>query len=942
MSKKSICAVAALVILAALLVLSGGSTGSLHLAIAGAQSRPALDESVRQFRIVFGVKDSEPREWVGRVSVAGGGELASLAGWRFSGEDRAAADGTFRFLTKVGNFENQLNPAAPYGQTDWNDPAIRRHIPQGLMVRARGTGAARVLIQLDGAAIEFPLGKPDYLAPVIALDGNVRIERLPVELRLSEDGMQDDAPALAIGPDGTAWTAWLAYQDGGDYVVVGDGVTSTRITEKGDHQSPAIAALPNGWLLAAWSQREGAEFHVYASFRVAGRWTAARRMTMLSGSHIWPQLSAGGDGRIALVWQSLREGRSAIRMRIFDGRNWSVEEPVNQDAGNAWAPVALTDAGKRTLFAWDSYSTGAYQIWFRDWPNAAERVTVGANFSVRPSLAVSPEGKVVAAWEESDALWGKDFAFLADRRGTVLYKNRRIGMAVRENNGWRGLTGDPAESLPEGARRFAQQPRIVFDAGGRLHLVFRCRTFAATARIDNWAAGGRWETFLTRREGDRWMPAILMPSSEGRNGMRAAVAMDRDKVVVAWPTDRRAFPQGVYGDLDIYSARLAAVGAPSTLSTEVMPATVTGEANPQPNEQADVDRIRAHRVELNGKTYRIVRGDLHRHTELSTDGAGDGSLDDLYRYALDAAQMDYAHVADHQMGNNEEYNWWITQKSNDVYFMPQRFVPLYGYERSVPYPNGHRNIMWATRGRPVLKISPKEAKGGENSGAVLFPYLRRTDGIATSHTSATQQGTDWRDNDPDLEPIVEIYQGFESSYEHEGAPRAWKPGEKAVHQGVRSAGYVWNAWAKGYKLGVQASSDHVSTHTSFACILVEEFTRQGLIDAMRKRHTYAATDSIVLDYRLVTDAGTALMGDAVSSRTAPRLEIRILGTAPVAEVEIVKNNVYVHKAMPGGREVSLSYVDAAFGEGESYYYVRARQTDGQLVWSSPIWVRKTP
>src|SRR5262249_22673832 len=155
-----------------------------------------------------------------------------------------------------------------------------------------------------------------------------------------------------------------------------------------------------------------------------------------------------------------------------------------------------------------------------------------------------------------------------------------------------------------------------------------------------------------------------------------------------------------------------------------------------------------------------------------------------------------------------------------------------------------------------------------------------TDGIATPHSSATEQGTDWRDNNPELEPIVEIYQGFDSNYENPSAPRAWKDGDTVVHSGIRRDGYLWMAWAKGYKLGVQSSSDHVSTHVSFACVLVDDFSRQGLLDAMRKRHTYAATDAIVLDYRLSTDDGTALMGDIVYSRTAPRLEIKIIGTAP--------------------------------------------------------------
>jgi hypothetical protein len=330
---------------------------------------------------------------------------------------------------------------------------------------------------------------------------------------------------------------------------------------------------------------------------------------------------------------------------------------------------------------------------------------------------------------------------------------------------------------------------------------------------------------------------------------------------------------------------------------------------------------------------------LHRHTELSGDGAGDGLLDDLYRYTLDAAAMDYAHVGDHQMGNDEEYNWWITQKSNDLYYMPERFVPLYGYERSVWWPNGHRNVIWTERGKPVLKIGAPEAKGAANSGPILYPYLRETNGIATSHSSATEQGTDWRDNDPQLEPMVEIYQGFESSYEHAGAPRSWKQGEALVHQGERPAGYVWNAWAKGYKLGVQSSSDHISTHSSYACILVEQFTRQGLVDAMRKRHTYAATDAIVMDFRASTAEGTFLMGDIFDSKSQPKLEVNVLGTAPIKQIDVIKNNTYVYKINPGQKTAHFEYRDTAIAPGENYYYVRAEQTDGQLAWSSPIWIR---
>jgi hypothetical protein len=417
--------------------------------------------------------------------------------------------------------------------------------------------------------------------------------------------------------------------------------------------------------------------------------------------------------------------------------------------------------------------------------------------------------------------------------------------------------------------------------------------------------------------------------------MRAAIVIAGAAAQIVWPTDNRGWPGGAYREIEIYTTSLPITGAAARLSGGTTIATGTPAANPNPHETEDVRRIRNYRYSIAGKHYRILRGDFHRHTELSGDGAGDGMLEDNYRYTLDAAAMDIGYVSDHQMGQDEEYNWWITQKSNDLYYMPERFVPMYGYERSVPYPNGHRNLIWAERGQPVLKISPEENRGEINTGSVLYPYARKTGAVVTAHTTATQQGTDWRDNDAALEPVVEIYQGYDANYEEPNAPRAWKPGQTQAHQAQQPAGYVWNAWAKGYKLGVQSSSDHISTHTSYACVIAAEFTRQGILDAIRKRHTYAATDNIIVDFRI----GTALMGDVIEAAAPPKLSVKIAGTAPIAEVDVIKNNQYVHQIKPGQSEVSFEYLDNAIQSGESYYYVRVQQSDGQLAWSSPIWVQ---
>src|SRR5204863_8703545 len=103
----------------------------------------------------------------------------------------------------------------------------------------------------------------------------------------------------------------------------------------------------------------------------------------------------------------------------------------------------------------------------------------------------------------------------------------------------------------------------------------------------------------------------------------------------------------------------------------------------------------------------------------------------------------------------KEYTWWLVQKTCDLYHSPPSFVTMFRFERSNPYPHGHRNVMFARRGVRTLPrlIGP----GGivDNDTRMLYDYLEELGGICASHTSATGMGTDWRDVDPRFEPFVE-------------------------------------------------------------------------------------------------------------------------------------------------------------------------------------------
>jgi hypothetical protein len=335
-----------------------------------------------------------------------------------------------------------------------------------------------------------------------------------------------------------------------------------------------------------------------------------------------------------------------------------------------------------------------------------------------------------------------------------------------------------------------------------------------------------------------------------------------------------------------------------------------------------------------------MRGDFHRHTEISPDGAGDGSLEDYFRYMIDAAKMDTGVVTDHNAGP-DEYTWWRTEKAHDLFRIPGGYTPLFGYERSVPYPNGHRNVVFAQRGVKVLPISQQENQGTVNSGSVLYPYLKQNRGICMLHSLATDQGSDYRDNDPEVEPLVEIDQGYHANYEYEGAPRAETADYNVTTHGpYRPAGFYWNALAKGLKLGTESSSDHIATHTSYTMIYTPSTARRDMVESMRKRHSYGATDNIVLDFRARDRQGHEwMMGDSFEAAGAPVFHVKVLGTGPIESVEIIKDGKFIYKTEPNAGTAEFDYTDNAGGSasGQSWYYVRVMQADRNMAWSSPIW-----
>ena len=128
------------------------------------------------------------------------------------------------------------------------------------------------------------------------------------------------------------------------------------------------------------------------------------------------------------------------------------------------------------------------------------------------------------------------------------------------------------------------------------------------------------------------------------------------------------------------------------------------------NEPADVARMRSRdqggRQDLRPLSRRLppAHGNFARRWKR-------WALEDMWRYAIDAASFDWMGDADHDNGGGKEYTWWLVQKTTDLYHSP-KLATLFTYERSVSYPHGHRNVMFPHAGRADVA----SARGGWASG----------------------------------------------------------------------------------------------------------------------------------------------------------------------------------------------------------------------------------
>jgi hypothetical protein len=348
---------------------------------------------------------------------------------------------------------------------------------------------------------------------------------------------------------------------------------------------------------------------------------------------------------------------------------------------------------------------------------------------------------------------------------------------------------------------------------------------------------------------------------------------------------------------------------------------------------------------LHGETERVDSTEniesclRHIRDERSLDFFATSPFDDQEETSAET----WKHISNHIAEFNEE----------------DRFTSLLGFQyEGESAKEGIHHILWTKDSKPLLRR--KETK--YNSIEKIYKSHTPKEMISIpTFTMGKGHHFDFSEFNPEFERVVEIYNawGCSERTEKEGNIFPIKGNVKEEPKGS-----ILAALKKNHRFGfvggglddrgVYASffeGDQVQYSPGLTGIISDKQNRDSLLEALSNRRCFATSGAhILLGFYI---AGQP-MGSELSTGQKKGLHVNrhisgyVAGTAPLKTVEVVRNGDVIHTFEPGDYHFDYYYDDmdnlekVALKEKKGtpfvFYYIRVTQADGQMAWSSPIWV----
>lgn len=783
---------------------------------------------------------------------------------------------------------------------------------------------------LTGAA--SPLRAHDVKGERFLYDGAARLQNGTML-----DGENLYEPSAARVGD-RIFVAMLEFSPGeGDRIVVGElkieELRGRRVVteEPGQYRNPTLTAASDGELWLSYEMLAGERWGIHVR-KAAGEleFGEPRRVSSEEGSDINHSAAAFTDGGIALVWQGDRNGQWDVVFRVIDSRGEAAKTRVlSSNPLGDWHPkIAASGHGECTV-VWDAYDGESFSVRARTFDGRKwgkpVAVTDTKAFEGRPAVTYDAGGRIYLSWEEGAINWGKEYRGSlreADKLNDVfgpLHRFLLLRVARLSPAGEVRRLALPLPTVEVAAARegavagrerlgvYYERGQLAVDGANRLWVVYRHYYYPEVAlpgRPTSHVEEG-WRLYARCYEEGKWSELFALEPNQ-RDGMqRLSVAPEEDGLVALWATGRThrgeaRGPRGVAAARIVAGADLEFVEAGNEIADVVSLEKSGGTGAREPDFAP---------ATVGGTDYGLFMGDLHRHTDLSLCRAYfDGSLDDVYRYAIEAGELDFLGVTDHcrDIGNGDAQSqlWWRSIKEVTRHRLDGAFFPLFAFERS--HGETDHNVI-SLRNDMLRPYQPPLKE---------FWELMDADTITIPH-NPIRPFRAFAYQDDEKRPLLEIYQGCRDN-----------PMQAEAHAGL----------GRGYHMGFIASSDHMATRTSFACVWSPRGGEEPIFRSLQARRTYGATAKI----RLVFRSETRWMGEVIEAMAMPVFQFEVDGTAPIARLDIYRDGEVAKtiENVAGGARLEGEFRGPGEFGNSQYFYVHVVQEDGEQAWSSPIWVER--
>ncbi len=334
-------------------------------------------------------------------------------------------------------------------------------------------------------------------------------------------------------------------------------------------------------------------------------------------------------------------------------------------------------------------------------------------------------------------------------------------------------------------------------------------------------------------------------------------------------------------------------------------------------------------AQVDGEELTLYWGDLHMHSNISHCSRHPAfhcsNVEIKNRYSRDAGGLDFCLLTDHDSMCDLE--WARTVKNADFTNMDGSFSAFIGYEwtstQKTKYHNyGHYNVLYRHNG-PMLAIDNGICPDVEQLWATMQPGEALT---IPHHPGELVHPLDWNYFSEEFVRLVEIYQ-VRGSYEYDHCD--FDPVDYG--RGITPNNSVRTGLNRGYHFGFTAGGEHEGV--GITGVFAKTLTRDGIFEALYHRRTYGTTSTRL--YATMFADSWFMGSDIPEKRETVRLSGVVNGTDDICRLTAV-TDLGETEIMDGYCPETGSYSATCSVDGAKWLYLRVKQADGNIAWTSPV------